>query len=78
MGETVIDLAMANTQLTAWLNASLAVAEGREFWMNGQRLILEDIEKINAQIQYWQRIVTNLTATASGKSSLRYSIGRVR
>jgi hypothetical protein len=69
---------MANTQLTAWLNASLAVAEGREFWMNGQRLILENADEINRQIQYWQRMVTNLTATASGKSSIRYSIGRVR
>jgi len=75
---STITLEIAQAQLSAWLDASMTVASGKEFWMNGQRLILEDIDKINNQINYWQRIETQFMRKAAGRPGLGISLARFR
>ena len=78
MTASTVTLEVAQAQLSAWLDASLTVASGKEFWMNGQRLILEDIDKINDQINYWQSIETQFLRRAAGRTGLGISTARFR
>jgi hypothetical protein len=63
-----INLTQAQAQLDAWLGASLALAAGKEHQIADRRIRLEDGPEVRAQISFWQRQVSTLTAVAAGAS----------
>lgn len=61
-----MDLSTAQAHLDAWLAADLAVASGRTVQIADRTVSKEDAVTIRGQIEYWQRVVNNLNAAASG------------
>ena len=74
-GTTLLE---AQTQLAAWLAASLAVANNQRYRIidNGseRELWRADAGLIQEQIKYWQNEVNRLTANASGRRRTRYPV----
>jgi len=70
----MLTLNHAQTQLTAWLQANLDVAEGKSVSLstpNGTRSITrEDSAEILRQIQYWQQQIALLSKQNSKPYSL--------
>jgi len=56
-----ITLAQAEAQLTAWLNASTAVAEGKHATIDGNTVTHEDADKVQKMIMFWDTQVKRLT-----------------
>lgn len=61
-----ITLTQAEAQLTAWLNASSAVATGQAYEIDGRKLTRADADSIQRQITYWQGQVARLSRSRSG------------
>ena len=57
-----ITLTQAQTALSAWVAADLAVAKGQSYSMNGRSLTLANVREIREQIQYWERRVMALSS----------------
>lgn len=66
-----ITLAQAETQLTAWLAASAAVASGQEYSIAGRTLKRADAAAVQKQVDYWNQQVQTLSARASGRGRTR-------
>lgn len=62
-----ITLDQAQAQLAAWLAASLAVSQNQEYSIGTRKLRRADAAVIREQITYWQGMVAQLTATATGR-----------
>ena len=65
-----ITLEQAEQHLQAWLDADYALATGGqeyEIWLGGTRrkLVRADVAEIRKSVQYWQRMVRDLTGTRS-------------
>lgn len=56
-----ITLTQANAQLTAWLAASLAVADGQSYSISGRSLTRANAAEIREQINFWDEKVKTLT-----------------
>lgn len=56
-----ITLAQATAQLTAWLNASTAVASGQAYSIAGRSLTRADAKEIRENITFWEAKVQKLT-----------------
>jgi hypothetical protein len=54
-----INLNIAQTALTSWISADLAVSKGQSYSMNGRSLTLANIREIREQILYWERRVAS-------------------
>jgi len=65
-----VTLAQAQAQLTAWLNASTAVAEGQRVQIGDISLTRASTEQIIAMIKHWSGEVARLSS-ASGSSGPR-------
>ncbi len=65
---TAITLAQAQAQLSAWLDASLAVSKGQTVQMDGQSLTRADAWKIQEAIAFWDQKVQELTAAAANNA----------
>ncbi|WP_425327955.1 primosomal replication protein PriB/PriC domain protein [Pseudomonas nitroreducens] len=61
-----IELTQARTILERYLEAESAVLDGRTVIFNGRTHTMEDIEKIRAGRQEWERKVANLEQAARG------------
>jgi hypothetical protein len=65
-----VTLAQAEAQLAAWLTASLKVAENQSYEIetgNGRRKLQRaDAAEIRQQIEYWRKLVDQLTPSSSG------------
>ena len=59
-----ITLAQAETQLAAWLAASIAVSKGQSVSAGGKSLTLVDQTKIQEAIDYWQLKVDQLSGSS--------------
>jgi len=58
-----ITLAEAEAQLAAWLTASKACADGKEYRMpNGKMVKHEDGSEVRKQIADWNRIIVRMNA----------------
>ncbi len=72
---TALTLAHAEEQLSAWLQASLDVAEGKTVSISSssglRTLTHENTHEIRKQIIFWQAQINRLTQTSP---ELRYSI----
>lgn len=77
MSNATITLEIAQSHLALWLDADAAIAEGKEFWMNGQRLIYEDADKIAENISKWSRIEAQLLRQAAGRPRWGVSLPRM-
>jgi len=58
-----ITLEQAEAQLSAYLAASLKVAQGQEYEIGGRKLKRADLNYINEQIKYWDAQVKRLSTT---------------
>lgn len=56
-----ITLAQASAQLTAWIAASTAVAEGQSYSIAGRSLTRANSREIRENIEYWDAKVQVLT-----------------
>ena len=66
-----ITLAQAQTQLDTWIAASLAVAAGQRYQINGRDLFRVDAAEIRSAIDFWNTRVVMLTKQQSGRSRAR-------
>jgi hypothetical protein len=69
-----ITLAQAETQLSAWIAASTAVAGNQSYSIAGRSLTRADAKEIRESITYWNNMVQTLTARLSGHSRTRYVV----
>lgn len=74
-----ITLAQAQTQLDAWMAASLAVAQGQAYEIDtgsGRRSLTRvNAEHIDRMITFWQTKVDALTgASSGGRRRVRYIV----
>jgi len=56
-----ITLAQAEEQLTAWLDASKAVANGQSYTIAGRSLTRADAKEIRENIKFWDAQVKRLS-----------------
>jgi len=75
---STITLAEAQSQLTAWLAASQAIATGQEYWISGRRMKRADAGEVRRQINYWSSMVTALTNNAAGMPTISYSLAEFK
>ena len=61
-----ITLSQAQSQLDAWLAASLDVASGKTTKMGEDLYTAEDADKIQKMIQFWNTRVSKLSRTSGG------------
>jgi len=61
-----ITLTQAQTQLDAWIAASLKVAQGQSYTIGSRSLTRADAEDIQAMITYWNGKVNELTNGGAG------------
>lgn len=69
-----VTLAQAQQQLEAWTSASLALADGQSFSMNGRSLSLTDASEVREMINYWSGVEARLLNAASTGKQRRASI----
>jgi hypothetical protein len=65
-----LTLERVQTLLLTLIEALETVAQGKEYWMNGQRYIAEDMDKISDQIDKYTRLESQMLRSAAGRSSL--------
>jgi len=61
-----ITLAQAEAQLSAWLDASTAVAQGQSYTIGARSLTRADAKEIREQIDYWENKVQKLSSGSGG------------
>jgi len=61
-----ITLAQAQTNLTAWMSASEALATGQTYTIGGRSLSRADWSDVQTAITFWARQVNDLSAAAAG------------
>ncbi|MBX9456139.1 MAG: hypothetical protein KL863_09010 [Rhizobium sp.] len=69
-----ITLAQAQQQLQLWLEADAAVSKKQSYSIAGRSMTLADARTITDKIDYWQRKVTALEASATGRGRVRYGV----
>lgn len=61
-----ITLVQAQSQLDAWINASMAVAEGGQAYVFGRSVTRADAGKILEMINFWDAKVKELSSNTTG------------
>jgi len=62
-------MSTATDMLSLYIEAEKAVLSGKEFMMNGRRLVREDLAQIRQGRQEWQRAVNAEQARSNGGSA---------
>lgn len=70
-----ITLSDAQAQLSAWLEASIAVSKGASYRIADRELRRADLDHVQAQIKFWQAQCYQLTRQQTGGAQIR--IGQV-
>lgn len=65
MTQPVMTLALVQTNLSAWIAASTALADGRTFALNGRMLTLSNAAEVRDMIGYWQQLESSMLAAAN-------------
>lgn len=68
----MITAAQAQSQLDAWLAASLAVARNQSYEIEGRKLTRADAGEIRKQIDYWE---ARISAAKNGGRRMRIGYG---
>lgn len=64
-----INLASAQANLAAWTAASLALAEGQSYTLNGRSLSMANAAEVREMLNYWSGVEARLlNAAATGKN----------
>ena len=63
-----IELSQAKTILERYVEAELAVLDGRSVTFGSRTLTMADLDEIRAGRQEWERKVVNLESAARGRS----------
>jgi len=58
-----VTLSKAQTNLDLWIQASEALAKGREFSMGDRSLTMSDAGDVRDMITYWERKVAGLSGS---------------
>lgn len=66
---SVMTLAVAQANLLAWMNASAALAEGKQVQINGRMLTLENGNEVRQQIVFWQSMESQLLNAAASNTN---------
>lgn len=64
-----VTIAQAKAQIDAYQAASLALAKGQSYSIEGRSLTRVDAQFIRDQLTYWQRVHNSLTAEAANAST---------
>lgn len=72
-----ITLAEAQAQLAAWQEASLALAKGSSYTLDGRSLTLADAAQVLRMLDHWRRVEADLRR-AAGPNPPRLSIDPAR
>ncbi len=64
-----VTIAQALAQITAWEAASLALAKGQSYSIEGRTLTRNDGQTVRDMLSYWQRVHNSLTAEAAGQTT---------
>ena len=68
-----ISLADAQTALSAWVAADLAVATGQSYSIGNRTLTRADAGEITDKIAYWSRVEAQLQRSAAGENRNGFS-----
>lgn len=71
-----INLEQAQAQLDAWLQASLAVANGQAYEIAGRKLTRVNAEHIDRMIDFWNNKVQSLSQSGRGGGRARTIVMR--
>ena len=63
----------ASEMLALYIDAEKAVLTGKEFMLNGRRIVREDLAMIRAGRQEWERKAQAENNQAAGKSRFAYA-----
>jgi hypothetical protein len=66
-----ITLGEARSQLSVWLKASKAVADGQSYQIGNRQLTRVKAEHIDKMVLYWQGMVNKLESGSSGPRAFR-------
>lgn len=69
-----ITLALAETNLAAWIAASEAVAQKQSYTIGDRTLTYVNAEHITKMIEFWDGKVKALGGAASGRTRIRYLV----
>lgn len=69
-----LTLADAESHLSAWMEADLAVAKGQSYSIAGRALTRADAAEIRENIDYWNRQTTMLANGARAGARVRYGV----
>lgn len=70
-----ITLAQAQAKLDAWLDAETAIAErGQNYSIAGRTLSRANLSEVRESIDYWNKKVETLSASAAGTRGPRYVV----
>ena len=72
-----ITLAEAKAQLSAWQDASLALATGQSYSLGGRSLTRSNAMEVQQMITYWTRQVRELTALDNGATHGAHAVAVV-
>lgn len=73
---STITLSEARENLTAWTDASKAVAKNQGYSINGRSLTRANAAEVRSMIDYWSRIVSSLERQAKGGARVGHSLAR--
>lgn len=71
-----ITLEQAQQQLDTWLAASLAVAKGQAYEIEGRKMTRANLAEIQQSITFWDARVKALTPTSRRGPRVRYVVPR--
>lgn len=63
-----LTLSQAESKLATWLDAEDKVAEGQSYSIGDRALTRADLKMIGERIEYWNRMVQQLTINPEGRS----------
>lgn len=71
-----ITLSQASAQVSAWEAASLAVAGGQSYSINGRSLTRTNASEIREMLDYWLQMEIKLKRAANNESRVGVSIAK--
>ena len=72
-----VTLAQAQTALSNWLAADVAVSSGQEYSLAGRSFTRVDAEQIRENINYWSRIEASLLRIDNGEGKISFAVANV-
>lgn len=72
----IVTLTVIQQHLSAWLAASLAIAESQSYSINGRTLTRANAAEVQNQINYWQGLETQELKRQAGQGGLSIKLAK--